>query len=263
LRIENPARQRPEPVDHGIQQRTTRPAGTMVKVQQGCPFRFCGYVPARRTEALNSFNALILHELIPLVKGPVSHFRYEISDLRFEQLNNRTAEQSNVELRTEALLSSSPEYSGLGSILSFSLTCLSSHKMFQHSGREGWFVFIMLPIAFIYFIAIEIFSASSDSTTLFDVIIFNVVKISYFLLLGKHVKEFARLSLRTILEGNLVFIYHRLVKLIETGDTITFVEMETNKTNKEFYIFSELFFQKAIIAGLNNNENDSVNQLVN
>ena len=54
-----------------------------------------------------------------------------------------------------------------------------------------WIVLIMLPITIIYFIAIEIYSGIPDSTTLSDAIFFNIFYISYFWLLGKHIRPVA------------------------------------------------------------------------
>jgi hypothetical protein len=53
-------------------------------------------------------------------------------------------------------------------------------------------VLFMLPIMLVYFIVVEIFSSISDSTTLSEVIFLNLLYISYFWLLGKHVKEVAK-----------------------------------------------------------------------
>lgn len=54
-----------------------------------------------------------------------------------------------------------------------------------------WLVF-MLPIILLFYIAVELYSGVSDYTTLADVIFFNLLYISYFWLLGKHIKEVAQ-----------------------------------------------------------------------
>ncbi len=55
-----------------------------------------------------------------------------------------------------------------------------------------WTVFVALPTTIIYFTAVDIFSSLSDSTTLSDIVFFNLLFITYFWRFGKHVKEIAK-----------------------------------------------------------------------
>lgn len=55
-----------------------------------------------------------------------------------------------------------------------------------------WIVLILLPIMIVYFIVVPISSSISDTTTFSEVIFFNILYISYFWLLGKHIKEVAK-----------------------------------------------------------------------
>lgn len=52
-----------------------------------------------------------------------------------------------------------------------------------------WIVLIMLPIMTIFYIGIAIYSGVPEQTTLADVILSNTVYMSFFWLLGKHIKE--------------------------------------------------------------------------
>lgn len=49
-----------------------------------------------------------------------------------------------------------------------------------------------------------------------------------------------------------------LVKLIETEEGFTFIEMETSKAKEDFYGFSEMFFNKALQIEPKNYDNDSI-----
>ncbi|MDP3014845.1 MAG: hypothetical protein Q8N28_00250 [bacterium] len=55
-----------------------------------------------------------------------------------------------------------------------------------------WIVLIMLPAMIVYFIALAIYSGLPESTTLSDVIFFNLLFMSYFRLFGKHIKDVAK-----------------------------------------------------------------------
>jgi len=53
-----------------------------------------------------------------------------------------------------------------------------------------WLVLIMLPIMIIYFIGLEIFSTGiPEYTTVYDLVLINLIYLIYFCLLGKHIKE--------------------------------------------------------------------------
>ena len=57
-----------------------------------------------------------------------------------------------------------------------------------------WIVLVMLPIMIVYFTAVIIYPGISESTTLLDVVFFNLLYITYFLLLGKHIKSTVKKS---------------------------------------------------------------------
>lgn len=55
-----------------------------------------------------------------------------------------------------------------------------------------WFIFVMIPLITVYSVIVAILSSIPENTILSDVLFFNLLVISYFWLLGKHVKEIAK-----------------------------------------------------------------------
>ncbi len=55
-----------------------------------------------------------------------------------------------------------------------------------------WSLLLALPVTFIYFVAIEIYVGIPESTILSDVIFFNLLSITFFWLLGKHIKDMVK-----------------------------------------------------------------------
>ena len=57
-----------------------------------------------------------------------------------------------------------------------------------------WIVLVMLPIMIVYFVTVEIYAGIPESTTLSDVLFLNSLYITYFWLLGKHIKDTVKKS---------------------------------------------------------------------
>lgn len=52
-----------------------------------------------------------------------------------------------------------------------------------------WSVLVAIPVSIVYFFSWEFFSTIPESTTLYDVVFFNVLGIHYFWQLGKHFEK--------------------------------------------------------------------------
>jgi hypothetical protein len=61
-----------------------------------------------------------------------------------------------------------------------------------------WILIVALPLTVIYFAIIGIISPSavSERTTFLDVVFFNLLSLSYYYMLGKHIKETLRREIR-------------------------------------------------------------------